>query len=452
MPGTYEVTTTKEGFRSRDETDIELALDQVARLEFRLEVGASTQAVEVSAAITPLINTENATKGEVMTAAEIVQMPLDGHDFNDLALLVPGVLPNQPGVGGGPWTANGSRPDGNNILIDGFNNMDPRSGSLYAQPNLEALSEFKLQTSSYSAEYGRQGGGVLSMALKTGGNRPHGALFEFLRNDFFDARNFFDQAKAKLRRNQFGAEVSGPVVIPKLYNGHDHTFFMFSWESFRQTQGQSKIGLVPTAAQEAGNFAGSAPIKDPLATGTCTAAGGGACFPGNQIPLSRISPISQKIQTYFPAPNLPSPVNNYFSYANAPNNWNSYVTKLDQRFSEKDALSFRYTVRANNSFSPFLGSPNMTGFGGTSASTTFLVGLSYTRMFTPRLSNEARIGISRSPSSVRGIHQGTDFAAQFGLPSPADPKFATFPSIAISGWNTLGRCYKRPAYLERHQL
>jgi hypothetical protein len=118
------------------------------------------------------------------------------------------------------------------------------------------------------------------MALKTGGNRGHGALFEFLRNDVFDARNFFDQGKAKLRRNQFGAEVSGPVLIPKVYNGRDRTFFMFSWESFRQTQGQSRIGLVPTAAQKAGDFSGSAPIKDPLLTGACTAANGAACFPG----------------------------------------------------------------------------------------------------------------------------------------------------------------------------
>jgi hypothetical protein len=176
------------------------------------------------------------------------------------------VLANQPGVAGGPWTANGSRPDGNNFLIDGFNNMNPRNGDSYAQPNLESLQEFKLQTSSYSAEYGRQGGGVLTMALKTGGNRPHGALFEFLRNDFFDARNFFDQGKAKLRRNQFGGEVSGPVLIPKVYNGRDRTFFMFSWESFRQNQGRSRLGLVPIAAQRGGNFAGSAPIKDPLAT------------------------------------------------------------------------------------------------------------------------------------------------------------------------------------------
>ncbi len=447
MPGTYEITTTKEGFRSKRQTDIQLQLDQIARLEFHLEVGASTQAVEVSAIVTPLINTENATKGEVMTAAEIVQMPLDGHDFNDLALLVPGVLPNQAGVAGGPWTANGSRPDGNNILIDGFNNMDPRGGSFYAQPNLESLSEFKLQTSSYSAEYGRQGGGVLSMALKTGGNRPHGALFEFLRNDFFDARNFFDQGKAKLRRNQFGAEINGPVVIPKLYNGRDHTFFMFSWESFRQIQGQSKLGLVPTAAQEAGDFSGSGLIKDPLATGACTATNAAACFAGNKIPASRISPISQKIQTYFPAPNLPGQVNNYFSYANAPNNWDSFVTKIDQRFSEKDAVSFRYTVRSNNSGNPFLGSPNMTGFGGTTTSTTFLVGLNYTRMFAPSLSNEARIAISRSPSAVRGVHQGTDYAAQFGLPSPADPKFATFPNIAISGWNTLGDATNVPRIL-----
>jgi Carboxypeptidase regulatory-like domain/TonB-dependent Receptor Plug Domain len=447
MPGRYEVTTMKEGFHTRRETDIELELDQKARMEIRLEVGASSQTVEVAAVSAPLINTENATKGEVMTAAEIVQMPLDGHDFNDLALLVPGVLPNQPGVGGGPWTANGSRPDGNNILIDGFNNMNPRNGAAYAQPNLEALAEFKLQTSSYSAEYGRQGGGVMTMALKTGGNRVHGALFEFLRNDAFDARNFFDQGKAKLRRNQFGAEVSGPVLIPKVYNGRDHTFFMFSWESFRQTQGQSRLGLVPTGAQKAGDFSGGALIKDPLLTGACTAANGAACFPDNKIPLSRINPISLKIQTFFPEPNLPGQVNNYYSYANLPNSWDSYVAKIDERISDKDALSFRFSTRYNRSENAFQGSPNMAGFGAATRSTAYLAGLTYTRMFTPAMSNEARISVARNPLNVRGVHQGHDYAAEFGLPSPADPNFATFPSVAISGWNTLGDATNLPRTL-----
>src|SRR5579859_3058323 len=149
---------------------------------------------------------------------------------------------------------------------------------------------------------------------------------------------------------------------------------MFSWESFRQIQGQSHLGVVPTAAQEAGNFAGGAPIKDPLATGTCNATNGAACFPGNQIPLSRFSPISLKIQPYFPAPNLPGQLNNFFSYANVPNNWDSYVTKLDERISDKDALSLRLTTRYNNSANPFQGSPNMAGFGATTHLHTFLVG------------------------------------------------------------------------------
>jgi hypothetical protein len=446
-PGSYDVTTVKEGFRPRRETGIVLELDQVARVDFRLEVGASSQAVEVTAASAPLINTENATKGEVMTAAEITQMPLDGHDFNDLALLVPGVLANQPGVAGAAWTANGSRPDGNNFLVDGFNNMNPRGGDSYAQPNLEALQEFKLQTSSYSAEYGRQGGGVLTLALKTGGNRPHGALFEFVRNDLFDARNFFNLAKAKLRRNQFGGEISGPVLIPKVYNGRDHTFFLFSWESFRQTQGQSRLGLVPTAAQEAGDFSGSAPIKDPLATGACGSGGGAGCFPGNQIPASRMSPIARKIQPYFPAPNLPGQANNYYSYANLPTDWDSYVIKIDEHASDKDSISFRYTPRFNHSENPFQGSPNMAGFGATTTSHTFLAGLTYTRVFSPALTNEARISVARNPISVQGVHQGTDYDTQFGLPAPADPRYAGFPNIAIAGYNTLGDAINLPRVL-----
>ena len=184
-------------------------------------------------------------------------------------------------------------------MVDGFSNQNPRGGSSQTTPNLDAMEEFKMKTSGYAPEYGRLAGGVMNMVLKTGGNQVHGSTFEFLHNDLFDARGFFDAGKSKLRQNQFGGTLGGPVFIPKVYNGHDHTFFLFSWESFRQTQGSSNLGLVPTAAQRAGSFAGLAPIKDPLASGTCGASGGGAY----QIPVSRLSPQAQGAQNFYPLPN-----------------------------------------------------------------------------------------------------------------------------------------------------
>ena len=209
---------------------------------------------------------------------------------------------------------NGARADASNVTIDGFNDQNPRDAGAQARPPLDSLQEFKLQTSGYSAEYGRLAGGVVTMALKSGGNQLHGSVLEYVRNDMFDARNFFDADKSKLRRNQFGASASGPVVIPKLYNGHDKTFFLASWESFRGISGSGNLGVIPTDLERKGDFSQSFDatgkrilIKDPLATGSCAAASSSACFSGNVIPAARISPIAQQLLQYYPRPTPSGP-------------------------------------------------------------------------------------------------------------------------------------------------
>src|SRR5216684_6616952 len=210
-PGTYDVTVSKSGFRTLHEANLELQVEQQARMEFHLELGSMTQTVEVQA-VAPLINTENAVRGEVVVSHQMVEIPLNGRDFVDLAMLTPGVLPNAQGGAGSAMAINGARADNTNFIIDGFNDQNPRGAAAQARPNLDALQEFKMQTTGYSAEYGRLAGGVMNMVLKSGGNQLHGVLFEFLRNDVFDARNFFDAGKSKLRRNQFGATVTGPIM------------------------------------------------------------------------------------------------------------------------------------------------------------------------------------------------------------------------------------------------
>jgi len=177
----------------------------------------------------PLLNTETATRGDVIAPNEILEMPLNGRDFNDLAFMVPGVQPAEQGGKGSPYVINGARADASNVVIDGLNDENPRDAGAQARPPLDSLQEFKLETSGYSAEYGRLAGGVVNMVLKSGANQVHGGVFEFVRNDLFDARNFFDADKSELRRNQFGATISGPLVIPKVYNGHDRTFYLVSW-------------------------------------------------------------------------------------------------------------------------------------------------------------------------------------------------------------------------------
>src|SRR5258708_2731401 len=312
-PGLYEVSIFKSGFRTLRETNLELQVEQQARMEFHLELGSMMQTVEVQA-VAPLINTENAVKGEVVVSHQMVEIPLNGRDFVDLAMLTPGVLPNAQGGAGSAMAINGARADNTNFIIDGFNDQNPRGGAAQARPNIESMEEFKMQTTGYSAESGRLAGGVLNMVLKSGGNQYHGVLFEFLRNDVFDARNFFDDRKSKLRRNQFGGMTSGPVLIPKLYNGRNRTFFLFSWESFRQRQGESRLGVVPTEAQRQGDFSGQGLLKDPLASGACNKTSQAGCFPnGRLLPLSRLNPAALNAQAFFPPANRPGLVNDFYA-------------------------------------------------------------------------------------------------------------------------------------------
>jgi hypothetical protein len=445
QPGRYDAGADAPGFRRVKQTGIELQVGQTARMDFTLEVGAVSETIEVAAQL-PVVNTENAVKGDVVVNQEIANMPLNGRDFFELGLLVPGVAQKQEGPWmGGDMAANGARPDNTNFVVDGFNNYNQRGGQTQTRPPLDAMQEFKVETSGYSAEFGRLAGGVVNMALKTGGNRFHGALFEFLRNDKLDARNFFADDTSKLRRNQFGATLSGPVKIPKLYNGKDRTFFLFSWESYRQSQGNVHLMRVPTDLERIGDFSQTLTaqgkveaLKDPLSTAACTAPGGGGCFPGNRLPASRIHPASAILRSYYPAPNLPGQANNYRVAAVTTNIWNSFLYKADHRLTEKDTLSFRFMNRGDSNVNPFGGSELGT-FAATDRPRSALGGLNYTRMFVPTIINEFRFGFSRSATSSAAAHAGQNIAAELGIPgTTTDPQLLGFPKFKITNMPDIG--------------
>ncbi|MBI1899350.1 MAG: TonB-dependent receptor, partial [Acidobacteria bacterium] len=361
MPGTYEVTFESRGFKRARESVLELQIDQAARLDIALQPGDIIESVEVTAEL-PVLNSENAVKGDVITSQEIVEMPLDGRDFADLAFLVPGVSRRAQGGSGSAFAINGARGDNTNFVIDGFNDRNIRGAGVQVRPPIDAMQEFKMQVSNYPAEYGQLAGGVMNMVLKTGGNAFHGAVFEFLRNDRLDARKFFDESKSKLRRNQFGGTLYGPLVIPRLYNGRNRTFFLLAWESYRQVLGATRLGRVPTALEREGDFSRTVDVsgqalylRDPLTPGACTAEDRTACFPENRIPASRLHPVAAKLIPYYPLENRPSAVNNYLVNANDSDRWDNFAVKLDQRFGN-DNLSFRFLQRRNDLSNPFEGS------------------------------------------------------------------------------------------------
>ena len=221
IPGRYTLEADATGFSTYKHTGFTLAVDQEQRLDIKLEVGSTAQTVTV--ADTPeALNTESGSRGDVTSNAEITEMPLNGRNYTDLAYLTGGVVP-KGADGDGQFAVNGARADNVSFMVDGMNNTQRRNTTVMVSPPLEGIQEFKLITSGFSAEYGRFAGGMLSMVTKSGGNRLRGSLYEFLRNDVLDARNFFDASKSKLIQNQFGATVSGPVVLPKIYNGQDKT-------------------------------------------------------------------------------------------------------------------------------------------------------------------------------------------------------------------------------------
>jgi outer membrane receptor protein involved in Fe transport len=442
-PGNYNVSISKDGFREVRESGLTLQVDQTARLDAVLQVGAVSESIEVQAS-TPVVNSENFYRGDVISSRELEEMPLNGRNFNDLAFLVAGVQPSEQSAKGSPYVANGARADASGVFIDGINDESPRDAGSQANPPLDSLQEFRFQTNGYSAEYGRLAGGVVTMVLRSGTNQFHGSLFEYVRNDFFDARNFFDVQKSELRRNQFGGTISGPLMIPKLYNGHDKTFYLVSWESYRQVQGSNSIGVVPTALERQGNFTQDLNatgqlihIRDPLASGTCSATSTAGCFPGNIIPASRISAISQQLLQYYPVPNLSGP-NNYIANHSTPDNWDNFLFKVDQHLSVNDNMAIRILQRWETSSNPFAGSPLGT-FGATTNSSQELYGLSETHIFTPQLLNEFRFGLTRTVSNEVSAHAGTNYAAQLGITgTTTDPSLLGFPKFTVTGYETFG--------------
>jgi hypothetical protein len=448
-PGNYEIRIEKAGFKQLRETSLELLADQTARLDVTLDVGTIAQAIEVKADI-PLLNTETSSRGDVIAPNEITEMPLNGRDFNDLAMMVAGVQPAEQSAKGSPYVVNGARADASNVTIDGLNDFNPRDAGAQARPPLDSLQEFKMLTSGFSAEYGRLAGGVVTMALKSGGNQVHGSVFELVRNDLFDARNFFDAAKSELRRNQFGATATGPVTIPKLYNGHDRTFFLVSWESYRQVSGSTDLGVVPSLLERQGDFSQSydatgksIPVKDPLASGSCTATATSACFPGNKIPASRLAASALQVIKYYPLPNLVG-ANNERSYGVSSDSWDNFLFKVDQKVGQKDSLAMRVMQRWETSTNPFSGSTTGT-FPSTTDVGQLLLGLSETRMFSPTLINEFRMGLTRTKDSELSAYSGTNWAASFGIPGTTnDPSLEGFPKFSITGFEGLGDSTSNP--------
>ncbi|MGH9628002.1 MAG: carboxypeptidase regulatory-like domain-containing protein, partial [Bryobacteraceae bacterium] len=302
--GAYRLTARKEGFKTQVRSGITLQVNQRLSVDFSLDVGEVVESVDVTATASAL-DTSSASLGTVVEQRKIVDLPLNGRNYAQLAWLVPGVTPGQRHSNdtvnfSNPFqiSANGQRQFNTEVTMDGVSINSALLNQSNFRPSIDALQEFRVQTGNYSAEYGMLSGAQVNLVLRSGTNAFHGTLFEFLRNDRLDARDFFlprTQRKAPFKQNQYGATLGGPIL-------HDKTFFFLSYEGFRKRRSNVGNAVVLTQAQRRGDFSAlSGPLRDPQNPGQT--------FPGNVIPQSRLSPQAQRLLEYLPLPNAPGTLN-----------------------------------------------------------------------------------------------------------------------------------------------
>jgi len=353
-PGTYEVTASAPGFKTQVQQNVILEAAANVKVDFTLDVGIVSERVEVQATAT-ILQTQDASIGGTVTGNEIARLPVNGRNYTRLILLLPGTSDQGGSQSNGTFSGtqmisvNGQRRQDNNFSIDGVDNNFMMMNSPGMSPSMDAIQEFRVLDNT-SAEFGRSSGSNVNIVVKSGSRSIHGSVFEYLRNDKFDANDFFANkngtGKVPFRQNQYGVAVGGPVVIPKLFNGRDSTFWFFNWEGFRARRGQNNISSFPIQAQRDGDFSMIAQqIYDPL---TGVAGPNGSIirqpFSGNIIPKNRINPaITYFLNTMVPLPNLSGLNNNFVNTQPTANDRDSLNIRGDHNFSTTNTVSGRWS-------------------------------------------------------------------------------------------------------------
>jgi hypothetical protein len=398
--GEYRVAVEAPGFKRAVRTGLVLQIQQTAVLDFTVELGEIAQEVSVTAQA-PLLTTNEPTQGQVIDNQKIVDLPLNGRDYQQLALLSAGANQPAPGARVGGFSGSGMRATQSNYLLDGVDNNNGQIAyqgrqAEVVRPNIDAIQEFKVMTNVFSAEYGRATGAVVNVSLKSGSNEFHGTAFEFLRNEKLDAKNFFDRPdapRAKFKRNQFGFSAGGPVVRNK-------TFFFGDYEWTKIRESRTVNATIPTRRMVQGDFSELLPgtrIYDPLTYNAAT--GERQPFPDNIIPSSRLDPVGAKVASFYPEPNLPGLVRNYG--ANPPDNLDRdrWDARIDHHFGPKDTFYSRYSYQRDfEPFSPTLPPPAF-GAGAADAGNQTTTGhgwmANYNHVFTPMFVLSSKVAWNR---------------------------------------------------------
>ncbi|HLY16965.1 MAG TPA: carboxypeptidase regulatory-like domain-containing protein [Bryobacteraceae bacterium] len=447
--GRYKINASAAGFEKVTMVPQNaLEINQTMRVDIQLPVGKLSDTVVVESTAS-LVETETATVGAVVSGMAIMELPLNGRNTLDLLKTQPGVTPTNPDSGAqGEYSIGGQRTDSVTYLLDGGNNNSLLGNAVVANPNPDAVAEFKVLENNYTAEYGRNAGGIVSIVTKSGTNALHGTAYDYVRNTDFDANSFFNNEQGLpvgvLKRNQFGGTVGGPIYIPKVVNGRNKVFFFFSYEGQRQTSNEA-LGetTVYTPLEAQGNFSGSqgqTAVANFLANNPYYQSDPNLAAQGIIDP-SRISPVAK---AYFANNLIPTTGSGFlFPQGAAKANYNQYLGKLDYNITARDIFSFTFTHQLYPQYYPYWNN-NVPGFPITRGNDTFSGSVTYTHTFTPALLNELRITAQRLDHKQDIPATTQPFASNLGINITPDQNTGP-PIMFFDGTGmTVGFSYQGP--------
>ncbi len=430
-PGWYSISVSHRGFKTATVPRVELQVNQKVRLDFTLAVGEVAESLTVQSTEVHL-ETETASLGQVIDEKKIEDLPLNGRNFLQLATLAAGSVPIQNirtstalAISGRILAVNiaGDRDDANSYLLDGVEMRQPWIGTPSLLPSTDALQEFKIQRHMFSAEFG-QAARIINMSTKSGSNAIHGTVYEFIRNDKLDARNFFDAERPPFKRNQFGFTVGGPIV-------KNETFFFGNYEGLRERRTNTLIGNFPSRAHLAGDFSDLPPgaIVDPLTKEP---------FPNNRIPEERMSTVAKNYRQYIPVPNRSVPGANFVTSPARKNDFDQFMVRVDHQFSMADSLFGRYTF-----FDSLLTIPGLAPlFGQRDPLKGQNLAIQETHTFGPRLINVVRFGYNRGVIGNFIENADRDLGSELGFKNLDNrPEDFGLPTMRIAGFSTMGQFF-----------
>lgn len=442
--GDYTLAASVTGFKQITKTGIELRIGQVINLDLELEAGS----ISVTETVTlgeQILQTTTGEVSDVIERERVAELPLNGRQFLQLALLSEGVVKPPGGTRGGALQQAGElinvagQRSGHNIyLVDGVKVTDGYFNNLVINPSVDSIQEFKIQKTSYAAEFGGKAAALINVATKSGTKEFHGNAFEFLRNEKLDARNFFDDPSKPIppfKQNQFGGTLGGPVILPRIYDRGDSAFFFLSYEGQRINQSLTKTFSVPTAAMRTGDLSAFGQVFDPLATDS---SGNRLPFASNRIPTERLDPVALGLLAKVPLPNQPGISRNLISTEIERTDIDQFSLRVDNQLTSKDALFFRASTFNANAFQPFgtgkLNEALLPGFGRQLTTKATNLAFSHTHYFTPDFLNEFRFGYLRASGGQVSANAGNDFASTVGLQGVTQNSADQgYPQVSLGG-------------------